>query len=133
MSTQNLWGNLEGLDTVRTPAIVLQEQAGLLGQLTNEVLEARVTREIIDTSSRINVSLYIIAPALQRYRVKILDVNYGFASVYPAIVSDSLTLKRRTAESEPALDKILGEILSSEGVRIIISSLIAESKMSSQN
>ena len=133
MSTQSLWGDLKGLDTVRTPAIILQEQAGLLGQLTNEVLEGEVTRRVSDSSQRIIVSLYIIAPALQRYRVKILEVEYGFAQMYPATVESSVVLRQRVAVSESALDEILGEILSSHAVRNVISSLIAESKMSDLN
>ena len=133
MATESLWGNLEGIDTARTPAIILQEQAGLLGKLTNEVLEGKVGRDLIGDSNRMIVSLYVVAPALQRYRVKILGLDYNYDTVYPINVSNSIEGVRRQATNEDDLVSILREFLSSQRVKNVIATLIAESRMSSPN
>jgi hypothetical protein len=133
MATESLWGNLEDLDTARTPAMILQEQAGLLGKLTNEVLEGKVGRDLIGDSNRMIVSLYVVAPALQRYRVKILGLDYNYDTVYPINVSNSIEGVRRQATNEDDLVSILREFLSSQRVKNVITTLIAESRMSSPN
>ena len=134
MATESLWGNLEGIDPARTPAMILQEQAGLLGKLTNEILEGIVGRDLIGDSNKMIVSLYVVAPALQRYRVKILGLDYSYATVYPVFVSNSIEGDgRQVARTESDLVSILKDILSSQRVQNVIATLIAESRMSSPN
>ena len=133
MSAESLWGSLEGIDTVRTPSMILQEQAGLLGKLTGEVLEGRVGRDILSDGNRMIVSLYVVAPAIQRYNIKILGLDYGYATAYPVIVSDSIEGYQKQARTESELVSILKDILSSSHVKNIIATLIAESRMSSPN
>lgn len=133
MSAKSLWGGLEDIDTVRTPSMILQEQAGLLGELTNEVLEGQVGRDNIQDDNRIAVSLYVVAPAIQRYRVQILSLNYSYATVYPVGVSDSIQGRLRQARTEDELLSILKEILSSSYVKNVIATLISESRVSSPN
>ena len=133
MTVQNLWGDLAGLDTARTPAVILQEQAGLLGKLTDEVLAGEVRRnnETRNPESLI-ATLYIVASALQRYSVSVVRVDYSLVSAYPVNVESILDGREWKAGSQKRLEEILGEILSSEVVRRVISSLIAESQMSRQ-
>ena len=133
MSAESLWGSLEDIDTVRTPSMILQEQAGLLGKLTNEVLEGRVGRDIVQDENKMFVSLYVVAPAIQRYSVQILSLNYSYATAYPVIVLDSIKRRQRQANTEDDLLSILKDILSSSHVRNVIATLIAESRMSSPN
>ena len=133
MSAESLWGSLEGIDTVRTPSMILQEQAGLLGELTKEVLEGRVGRDIVNDDNRMIVSLYVVAPAIQRYSVQILGLDYNYANVYPVIVSDSIKGRRRQANTENELLSFLKDTLSSSHVKNVIATLIAESQMSSPN
>ena len=134
MTTENLWGSLDGMDTVRTPTVILQEQAELLGQLTNEMLEGLVRRDVFRIPAKtVSVGLYIVAPTLRLYRVRILTLQYDVASPYPVTVINSIDENSGKAESEPELLQLLAEILSSEVVRKIISSLIAESQISSSD
>ena len=133
MSAESLWGSLEGIDTVRTPSMILQEQAGLLGKLTKEVLEGRVGRDIVNDDNRMIVSLYVVAPAIQRYSVQILGLDYNYAKVYPVIVFDSIRGRRRQANTENELLSFLKDTLSSSHVKNVIATLIAESQMSSPN
>lgn len=131
MSSKNLWGDLQGLESVRTPALILQEQAGYLGQLTDEILEGVVHRlAAVRASDRVDADLYIVAPALRRYRVKILSVSYSLSDAYPAFVSSYIEEGKWDAKNEADLEGILEGILSSDNVRRVIFSLIAESRMS---
>lgn len=134
MTVQNLWGDLVGLDTARTPAVILQEQAGLLGKLTDEVLVGEVRRinETRNPESFI-ATLYIVAPALQQYSVSVVRVDYSLVSAFPVNVDSILDGREWKADSEKQLADILSEILSSDVVRKVISSLIAESQMSLQD
>lgn len=136
MSAESLWGSLEGIDTVRTPSMILQEQARLLGQLTNEVLEGKVKRDpLVDMreNNNVKVTLYIVAPALQGYRVKTLDLEYSYATAYPVIVNNSLDGGEWTARHENELKEILKRILTSHSVTNVIATLISESRMQSPN
>ena len=136
MSAESLWGGLEDIDTVRTPSVILQEQAGLLGQLTNEVLQGKVKRDpLVDLRESLNVkmTLYIVAPALQSYSVKILDLEYSYTAAYPVSVDSSLDGSQWRATHEDGLKDILKRILSSQAVTNVIATLIAESRMQSPN
>ncbi|MDE0140816.1 MAG: hypothetical protein OXI80_01865 [Caldilineaceae bacterium] len=133
MSIENLWGGLEGIDSVRTPSMILQEQAGLLGKLTNEVLQGKVKRDPLSElreDSNVKMTLYIVAPALQGYSVKILDLDYSYTTAYPVKVTNSLEGSLWRASSESDLTGILKDILSSQRVTNIVAALIAESRMS---
>ena len=136
MSAESLWGSLEGIDTVRTPAMILQEQAGLLRELTKEVLQGKVKRDpLVDMrqSGNVKVTLYIVAPALQGYSVKILDLEYSYTAAYPVIVNSSIDGTEWRASQEGSLIGILKRILSSGAITNIIATLIAESRMQSPN
>lgn len=133
MSPKNLWGSLQTMDSARTPTVVLQEQAGLLGQLTDEILAGRVSRSsVYKKPDRIGASLTVVAPALGHYIVSILSVEYPLAVAYPALVHNNIDENEWQVETEEELNKVLSDILSSENVRKIISSLIAESQLTSQ-
>ena len=129
MTAQNLWGILGETELGRTPTVVLREQAGLLGQLTNELLEGRVIRRRRLAVAGIRASLYIVAPAIARYRVKILELNHGLMNIYPVQVLDSIGESEVSVEDEEGLMEALGSILSSEEVKRIISILMSESTM----
>ena len=105
-----------------------------MGQLTDEVLEGEVRRSAaFRDPSRVEADLYILAPALRRYRVKVLSVNYALTDAYPARVSSSIDEGEWDAKSEADLESILEEILSSCNVRKVIFSLITESQLVSQD
>ena len=130
MTEQNLWGDLTEIDIVRTPAMILQEQAALLGQLTNEVLNGLVRRDSLVPENKFNMALYIVAPALSRYRFKVLELSYRVDEAYPVVVRDSIGGYKVEVHDEAELIEILKALLTSESVKRVISTLISESQMS---
>ena len=131
MSDNSLWGDLSDLAPERTPFLILQEQAGLLQGATNEILVGSVRREMTGVvSRRVNASLQVVAPALQQYRIEILDLSYEASKLYPVRIRDYLSDEKKVVFSEDELKEALREILTSDQVRTILANLISESQYS---
>ena len=133
MTARNLWGDLGDLNTIRTPALILQEQAGYLGELTSGLLEGYIRRDSLARENRFDISLYILAPSLGRYRFKVLELSYTIERAYPVRIRDSIGGKDYNAHDENDLLRILGTLLTSESVKRVIASLISESQMPIQD
>jgi hypothetical protein len=125
MSTINLWGELPVVEKVRTPLAILREQASLLGQMTERLLEG----EVIVTSpspDHIEAQLNIVAPTLGGYSVTILSIQYGL-DMYPVKVHHALEDSvRKSAKDEEAFMQALSQILNSASVRKAISALLTQ-------
>jgi hypothetical protein len=73
MENKNLWGNLPEYEDIKTPYVILKEQASLLTKLTNGQLEATVTTTSGTGASLIELS---IEADLLGYSVVILKVEH---------------------------------------------------------
>jgi len=122
MSVENLWGEIPKPEDLRTPVSILREQAGILGEVTNNVLEAEVVTQ--RDQRNIILRLYINAPAMDNYKYLALWVEHGI-ELYPLTVEDDNRLYNCADEAE--FKKGLRVILSSPELRKVISSLIAQS------
>lgn len=130
MSEDSLWGDLSDLAPERTPYLVLQEQANLLQRATNEILVGRVRREMKGIAKRVTAALQIVAPALQRYYVELLEISYDASILYPVQVRDYYSDNVHHVTSEQELREVLKAILTSEAVRTILANMISESQFS---
>ena len=125
MSTQNLWGELPVVEKVRTPLSILREQAAVLGQMSERLLEG----EVVVTSTvpdQIEAHLNIVASTLGGYSVTILSIRYGL-DIYPVRVQHALIEGTRiSAKNEEAFIEALKRILTSEPVLKVISALLTQ-------
>jgi hypothetical protein len=143
----NLWSDDIRVD-VLTPLVILRSQASLLRQMTKGILEAEVTTATSD-SGAVQHQLDLIAPALNRYRHRVLIAKHERDQVYPVIVeaecfqpktaSQRVALSMSTlgtgtpgdwrpkADTEQEFIDLVGKALHSGEVRSIIQSLIARS------
>ena len=100
-----------------------------MSELTGNMLIGEIRHEepVLD-ENLFNVSLYIAAPVLKQYRLKVLEIVHG-ANPYPVKVADSLNLDKFNEEAgnEDEYLSILKRILSSEKVQRAISILMSES------
>ncbi len=145
--TPDLWG--DGIAVkVRSPLVILRQQANLLEQKTGGILRAEV--QSVHSEERVKHGLVVMALAL-RYSISIVEVEHGLDMPYPASLtsindksasflfgasvgfpkimnllekSDSLVGK---ITSEPEFIEELGKALKSARVSAVISSLIARS------
>lgn len=126
-TTKNLWGELPLTEVLRTPAVILREQATLLTEMTNGLLEGEVVSWKVESENPFCLRLSIIAPALDGYRFSVLD-SYHSILLYPIIVYDKVIDRRFVCENESNFLDVVQHILSSKNVHAAITSLISQSK-----
>lgn len=123
MATQpDFWGDLN-LEEIRTPVSILRAQAALLGQKTQNLVEAEVNT--FTSEGKFFHSFNLVAPALQDYTYRLFRVRHGI-ELYPITVL--LPAPEKMLKSEDEFMVFVREILSSEQTRRIISSLLAQVK-----
>lgn len=120
----SLWGDLGSIETTRTPNLILQEQASLLRQLTDGVLDGVVVR--YNRPPYLGSGLYITSNALDGYRLQILRTRH-LVDIYPVHVSDYVNDISYDVSDETELVGILEHIFTSEKVQRAIGVLISES------
>jgi hypothetical protein len=131
MSTKDLWGELPVESEIKLPVTILKEQASILGEKTNKILEARVD-PITIAGEAVAYSFDIIAPALSNYRFKVLYITHPAIFVYPLHIEFQENVAghwvQAGCEDEGQFIEMLGQILSSELVHKAVGALIAQSK-----
>ena len=123
-STENLWGEIPKTGTSPTPLAILRQQAGLLGESTNNLLVGKV--KFLSRSDKFVLGLRIVAPALDNYQFEILTVVYPI-ELYPLVVTSSDNEPIR-CEDESAFKAALKNILSSEQVHRVVDTLLSQSQ-----
>lgn len=152
-SQKNLWGELPKTETIRTPYTLLKEQASILSEITNGLLIGEVTNAQRDKFF-VNI-LRIKAPSINNYTYSVVEVQYPI-QLYPVFVKNLTSDKFNNLEknlmnaannplmgfvdpggllvqqgynkysSEEEFENALGEILSSQEVKQVISALLAQ-------
>lgn len=132
MSMNNLWGEIPVESEIKLPVTILKEQASILSEKTNRILEATVTQLLVSDKDTVAYNFNIIAPALTNYKFKVLSIQYPAVFVYPLIVVYQHSVienwMQEICEDESHFIEKLGQILSSEIVHRAIAALIAQSK-----
>ena len=129
MPTEDLWGDLPDGEDIRTPKTILKEQADLLIQKTDGILEGRVLTRPVDEFMR--HILQIVVPSLNNYTVNILSVTQSIYG-YPCYLDDFIEKGEDVYKinDEKNLMESLKHHLQSEGIQRLIKSLMAEAKAS---
>jgi len=132
----DLWSDDIRVD-VLPPLVVLRAQEGLLAKKTQGILQAKLLTS--ETETLVQHSLYLIAPALNFYRVSLLSATHEREMVYPVTVTAQCWFseflpdggeeieKRRVAATEEEFIDLVRQALRSTEVRGLIQSLIARS------
>jgi hypothetical protein len=126
MASENLWGELKDVQELRTPTLILKEQALYLGEMTGHTLVGRVT-STIGLPTTFDIYLKIVAPSLNDYTIDIINIEHEF-DLYPAKVFDLIGEERYDAENEAELLEALKDILSSDKIQRIVRALYVQSK-----
>jgi hypothetical protein len=114
----DFWGEIAPA-TVRTPLGILREQAALLGEKTNGVIEATVDTTVFLGEFRHSFTL--VVPALDDYRYALFSVRHGI-DLYPVDVS----FPTARLGSEDEFTDWLRQRLSSPETRKIVANLLAQ-------
>jgi hypothetical protein len=117
-ASTDLWGEIEATQ-IRTPLVILREQAALLGAKTKNLIEASVkTHANGDTFIH---QLNLVVPALDNYTYNLFTITHG-PSIYPV----SVAYKTVRFETEQEFIDWLGATLSSPETKRIVSNLLSQ-------
>jgi hypothetical protein len=122
-SQKNLWGDLSQVETVRTPFVILQEQARILTRETKGALVGVVER--LQRGQLSAMSLDILVPTLNNYRYSVVEMTYDSVQLYPLTILTG-TQRDRICYSEEEFELALSEILSSPQVKKVIATLLSD-------
>jgi hypothetical protein len=141
----DLWPDTIKVEKMITPVTILRQQASLLGRKTKNIIQGEVEKGTGDFSSdSFAYTFYIVTPALNNYRYRLLSISYGvylypvaikiedkeileeISSKFIAILTKSGILGI-TANSEPEFLNILRAIFNSAKVMRVISVLLSQS------
>ena len=120
----NLWGKLSTAEYPNTPAAILRKQSSELKEMTQGLLEGSVTQSVIGKD--VAYALSIIAPALGGYSYRLLYIRHP-ATLYPLEMTVDATDEEYLCGDEAEFIVRLHEVLSSDEVMKVVSSLIAQS------
>ncbi|MEK7400291.1 MAG: hypothetical protein AAB116_25380 [Candidatus Poribacteria bacterium] len=81
----DLWPDTIKVEKMITPVIILRQQASLLGKKTKNIIQGKVEKGTDDTNGLFDYTLYIVAPALNDYRYRLLSISYGI-HLYPLTI-----------------------------------------------
>lgn len=124
MPTESLWGNLASEPMPTPPITILKEQASALGEQTKHVLQGEVHLSRI--GQFIGVRLDVVAPALDDYRMTVMEVRHG-VETYPATVSSQFAGRDVEAGDVATFRSAVKDVLSSTEVTRALRSLYAQS------
>ncbi|MGD0092005.1 MAG: hypothetical protein ABSE73_18995 [Planctomycetota bacterium] len=142
--TVSLWPKdlLEQVNVgVGTPAVILKEQAALLGEQTGKLVQGRVTTRGIEGS--IITDFDLVVPSLDYYSYLLLRTQHG-PYPYPVKVAAqkippalALALAGQGGEDEVAKDEkafkeLLQRIFSSEQTKKILRALLEQAQMATR-
>ena len=117
MATEDLWGDLpKAADSVNMPKSILEEQASLLSEKTNRILEGYIDAEHDSPDSAL-FSLYVVVPRLGDYKYGVTRLQYNPIHVDPAKVFDITESKVFEVNDEKELQSALKAIFSKPGLR----------------
>jgi len=125
MSSRNLWGEPFS-EEVKAPVQILAEQAALLGQMTNNILDGRVENQ--SKGRTFTFDLNVVAPALGNYVYGILRIDYKL-EFYPLRLQSHADQAEYDCANEDDFLKVLEEVLASRKVRSIVTSLLSQSRV----
>jgi len=127
MSTENLWGSLDGFKKIKTPLSIVREQGELLTQATQNILKGYVKAN--SEGEKIIFQLFIIAMQLNQYKYEVLKVQHG-VKIYPVSVFNLVEPKDRwvSCPSEEIFLSKIKSVLSSPETRKVIESLLSQSE-----
>ena len=83
MAIPNLWGDMPEVVDIRTPKMVLAEQASLLQKITKGALTCE--SKVSPNGNGLVVSMRIVAPSLENYSVVLVQVAHDMF-VYPCSI-----------------------------------------------
>ncbi|RLC20652.1 MAG: hypothetical protein DRI57_04335 [Deltaproteobacteria bacterium] len=141
---ESLWPENLTVTGIKAPVIILREQASLLGDTTQNIIEAEVKRADVSPDMRLDKKndmgfryvFYIVAPALGNYQYKLFTIWHS-VDLYPVIICPDQDVRDELypdshkdeiqTESENEFIEMLKAIFHSKKTGNIIQALVSQS------
>lgn len=121
----SLWKIPDATD-IKTPYLILKEQADYLSQVTANRLHG-IINTTNTSDNRIVIDFRILIPALDGYRFHFLTYVQPIVYMYPGILRSHLHDVNYDVDSEAVLIDCLSNIIGSEETKNLLTSLMAQS------
>lgn len=128
----DLWPEFAPAEGEVPPITILKQQASLLGLKLRNLIEADVDTGTTDYQDCLRHSLFLVAPVLNFYRYKLLDVEHPAIQMYPVTIKVSSddpasSPSEIKAENEAEFKDALKGIFASDQTKRVIENLLAQS------
>lgn len=129
---KDLWPDFTPAEGEVPPITILKEQASVLGVKLKNLIEADVETSTKDYQRFLRHTLFLVAPVLNFYRYKLLDVEHLATQMYPVTIRVSLddqtnSMSEKQAQDEEEFKAVLKEVFASAQTRTVIENLLAQS------
>ena len=128
-TTIDLWPSDFGSPEIEYPDVILKQQAALLGDKTQHLVEAEVHSPDngLLLRDKILKTFYLVAPALAGYRYRLFTIQYD-VNPYPVIITGYSDAGGRICQTKTEFLTALKDLFASDETRRVIASLLAQSQ-----
>lgn len=132
LRANDLWPAFAPAEGELPPITILKEQASLLGLKLRNLIEADVETGTTDYQRYLRHTLFLVAPVLNFYRYKLLDVEHPATQMYPVTIKVSSddpanSASEIKAENEVEFKDALRGVFASAQTKRVIENLLAQS------
>jgi len=131
MSTANLWPSFGQIPIIKTPKIILQEQADHLAVISNNFLSAEiVTTPHISSLNKVSHVLKVTASSVENYSTIVVMIDHDAIKIYPVTVTSrikAMPVAYQAANEEEYLS-LLQKVFEEKETIETIQSLLSQSK-----
>lgn len=120
----DLWPKDLGFQKVRTPAVILREQAVRLAEKTNRMVQAEVRQA--PNRDLFEYDFNLCTPAAGSYRFRLFTIQYNL-QMYPVQILSEVDGAPKTARDEEEFMRVVAQILASDETRRAIAVLGSQS------
>ena len=131
MNNANLWPSFGQIPSVKTPKIILQEQADHLAVISNNFLSAEVvTTPHISNLNKISHVLKVTASMVENYSTIVVMIDHDAIKIYPVTVTSRIKAMpvAYQATNEEEYLTLLQKVFEEKETIETIQSLLSQSK-----
>lgn len=131
LRANDLWPDFAPAEGELPPITILKEQASVLGLKLKNLIEAEVETGTADYQRFLRHTLVLIAPVLNFYRYKLLEVEHSATEMYPATIKassdDPANPTNINADNQDEFKAALKNVFASAQTKRVIENLLAQS------
>ena len=131
MSISSLWPSFGEIPVIKTPKVILKEQAAFLDAVTNGFIISEIVTAAHPTLlNKVSHSIKITAPKVEGYSTVVVQIDHDMIKLYPLTVISRIKAMpvSYTAANEAELLDLLKKVFEEKETIDTIQSLLIQSK-----